>query len=78
MLRDDAVNRLYKLAMLRIKAEYNVLTRELRNARLVEFVEYAPKVDEDDLARMTRRGAAAWKDVADATAWVDELRGGSQ
>jgi hypothetical protein len=77
VLRDDTVNRLYKLAMLRIKAEYNVLTRELRNARLVEFVEYAPKVDEDELARMTRRGANAWKDVPDATAWVDELRGGS-
>lgn len=76
VLRDDTVNRLYKLAMLRIKAEYNVLTRDLRNARLIEFVEYAPKVDEDDLARMTRRGTAAWKDVADATAWVDELRGG--
>ena len=78
VLRDDTVNRLYKLAMLRIRADYNVLTRDLRNARLVEFVEYAPKVDEDDLARMTRRGAVAWKDVADATAWVDELRGGSQ
>jgi hypothetical protein len=31
VLRDDTVNRLYKLAMLRIKAEYNVLTRELRS-----------------------------------------------
>jgi hypothetical protein len=40
VLRNDTVNRLYKLAMLRIKAEYNVLTRELRNARLVEFVEH--------------------------------------
>lgn len=78
VLRDDTVNRLYKLAMLRIKAEYNVLTRELRNARLVEFVEYTPKVDEDELTRMTRRGASAWKDVADATAWVDELRGGAR
>lgn len=78
VLRDDTVNRLYKLAMLRIKAEYNVLTRDLRNARLVEFVEYAPQVDEDDLARMTRRGANAWKDVGNATAWVDELRGGKQ
>ena len=78
VLRDDTVNRLYKLAMLRIKAEYNVLTRVLRNARLVEFVEYAPQVDEEELARMTRRGADAWKDVGDATAWVDELRGGRQ
>ena len=78
VLRDDTVNRLYKLAMLRIKAEYNVLTRVLRNARLVEFVEYAPRVDEEELARMTRRGADAWKDVGDASTWVDELRGGRQ
>ena len=76
VLRDDTVNRLYKLAMLRIKAEYNVLTRELRNAHLVEFVEHSSMVDEEALSRLTRRGASAWKDVADATSWVDELRGG--
>lgn len=76
VLRDDQVNRLYKLAMLRIKAEYNVLTGDLRDAKLVEFVEYAPRVDEEELARLTRRGTQAWKDVPDATAWVDELRGG--
>jgi hypothetical protein len=75
VLRNDSVNRLYKLAMLRIKAEYNVLTRELRNARLLEFVEHASAVDEEALSRLTRRGAVAWKDVPNATAWVDELRG---
>lgn len=78
VLRDDTVNRLYKLAMLRIKAEYNVLTRELRNARLVEFVEHASTVDEDALSRLTRRGAVAWKDVPSATTWVDDLRGDKQ
>jgi len=78
VLRDDTVNRLYKTAMLRITAEYNVLTRELRNAHLVEFVSYAPKVDAEELARLTRRGAAAWKDVENPTAWVDELRGGTR
>jgi hypothetical protein len=75
VLRNDSMNRLYKLAMLRIKAEYNVLTRELRNARLLEFVEHASTVDEEALSRLTRRGAVAWKDVPNATAWVDELRG---
>lgn len=77
VLKNDTVNRLYKVAMLRIKADYNVVTRELRNARLIEFVEYAPRVDEDELARLMRRGALAWKEVPDATAWVDELRGGT-
>lgn len=76
LLRDDKENRLYKTAMLRIRAEYNVLSRALRNARLIEFVEHTAKVDEDELARLTRRGASAWKDVSDPTAWVDELRGG--
>ena len=77
VLREDTQNRLYKQAMLRIRAKYNVLTRELKDAELIEFVEYAPQFDEADMARLTRRGAQAWKDVADATAWVDDLRGGS-
>ncbi len=76
LLQNEKTNRLYKMAMLRVKAQYNVLTRELRDARLVEFVEYSPSLDEDELTRLTRRGAQAWKDVPDATAWVDELRGG--
>jgi hypothetical protein len=78
VLRFDTVNRLYKIAMLRVKAEYNVLTRELRNAKLVEFVEHASSVDEDALSLLTRRGAVAWKDVPNATNWVDELRGDKQ
>jgi hypothetical protein len=78
LLRDDSINRLYKTAMLRVRAEYNVLTRELRNARLIEFVSHSSTVDEEELARLARRGAAAWKDVGDATAWVDELRGGGR
>lgn len=77
VLRDDTRNRLYKPAMLRIRAKYNVLTRELKDAELLEFVEYSPQFDEADMARLTRRGAQAWKDVANATAWVEELRGGS-
>lgn len=76
LLRDDKENRLYKTAMLRIRADYNVLTRELRGARLIEFVEYTAQVAEDELDRLTRRGASAWKDVSDPTAWVDDLRGG--
>jgi len=75
MLRDDTINRLYKAAMLRVKAEYNVLTRELRNARLIEFVAYEPTIDEEELMRLSRRGAVAWKDISDPTNWVDELRG---
>ncbi|OYV00916.1 MAG: hypothetical protein CFE45_07105 [Burkholderiales bacterium PBB5] len=75
-LRDDKVNRLYKPAMLRISAEYNVVTRDYRQARLIEFVEHDSRADESALKRLMERGAKAWADVSDASAWVDELRGG--
>jgi hypothetical protein len=75
LLRDDKENRLYKTAMMRILAEYNVLTRELRAAHLVEFVEHASEWDEGQLTRLTSRGATAWKDVGNPTTWVDGLRG---
>ncbi len=77
VLKDDTQNRLYKQAMLRIRARYNVLTRELRDAQLIEFVEYAPSFSQAEMDRLTRRGEQAWKDVDDASAWVDELRGGA-
>ena len=75
-LRDDKVNRLYKPAMLRISAEYNVVTREYRQARLIEFVEHDSRPDEQALSRLMSRGAKAWAEVPDGGAWVDELRGG--
>lgn len=77
LLRSDKVNRLYKMAMLRVRAQYNVLTRELRDAQLLEFVEYNPSLDDEEMAKLTRRGAQAWKDVPDATSWVEALRGGN-
>lgn len=75
VLRADKTNRLYKPAMVRIAAEYNVATREYRNARLIEFVEHESKLDEKDLDRLAQRGAKAWQDVPDASAWVESLRG---
>lgn len=75
VFRADKVNRLYKVAMARIRAEYNVVTRSYRNARLLGFEEQQPTLDEAQLARLTERGARAWRDVPDASAWVDALRG---
>lgn len=78
VLRDEKVNRLYKPAMIRIVAEYNVVTREYRSARLLEFVEHETRLDEKELGRLTERGAKAWRDVPDAGTWIDELRGSKE
>ncbi len=75
LLRDDKVNRLYKTGMVRVSADYNVATKEHRNARLIEFVDYEPRFDEDEFRRMTEQGRQAWGDVTNASGWVESLRG---
>jgi hypothetical protein len=35
------------------------------------------KIDEAFLDEMMKRGEKAWKDVPDATEWVEELRNGT-
>ena len=75
VLRDDKINRLYKPAMVRITADYNVVTREYRDARLIEFVEHDTRIDEKELERLFQRGAKAWRDVPNAAEWVENLRG---
>lgn len=74
--RNDKVNRLYKQAMARITAEYNVVTRKYRNARLMSFDEYQQTLDEKQLERLIQRGADAWKGVPNASEWVESIRGG--
>jgi len=77
VLREDTVNRLYKPAMLRILAEYNIMTRALRNARLLDFIDHSRELDENQFARMKERGRVAWSDIASATQWADDMRGGA-
>ena len=63
--------------LLRVAAERNERTRQLRKLRLIEFVPYQPGFDEAAFAKMTEAGAKAWLDVPDAAAWVREQRGGT-
>ena len=74
-LRNERENRLYKPVMVRFSAEFNVRTNALRNARLIEFSDYAPTFDEKAFARLTERGSRAWADVPNAADWIESLRG---
>ena len=73
--KSDKVNRLYKQALARITAEYNAVTRQYRNARLLSFEEHQQTLDEQQLQLLIQRGANAWEDVPKASEWVDLMRG---
>ena len=75
VIQKDKVNRLYKPAMVRISANFNVLTHEYKDAKLIEFVEYDNKPDLEALRRGRERAAIAWADVSNSAAWVEQIRG---
>ncbi len=75
-LRDQPENRVYRQALLRVKAEQHFKTGQLRNVRLLAFEDYAPTSDEAALDAFVEQGTQAWRDVPDAVAWVREQRGG--
>jgi hypothetical protein len=70
-LGGEKENLIYRKVTVRVSAEQNLLTNELRNPRLLEFVHYKPF----DEKRLWENGAKAWADVEFASAWVDKLRG---
>jgi hypothetical protein len=76
LLRDQPENRVYREALLRVKAEQHFKSGEMRNVRLIAFENYAPSYDESALNAFFAEGAQAWRDIPDAVAWVREQRGG--
>ncbi|MGV8869310.1 MAG: hypothetical protein ACOH2S_20515 [Janthinobacterium svalbardensis] len=74
-LLNEEKNLVYRELLLHVNAEENLISKQLRNIRLIEFENYQPSFDEEEFNRMTERGAVAWADVQDAGLWVDKLRG---
>jgi hypothetical protein len=67
---------LYKSVLLRVQAKENVKTGDLKDFKLLEFVDYNPQYDESALDRFAAAGKAAWADIQDPEEWLRDLRGG--
>ena len=74
VLADEERNRLYKPAVLRISAEENLHTGELRNLTLVGFEDAQATWDAAAFGEVVRKGTQAWADVPDD--WLENLRSG--
>ena len=68
--------KIYHKALLHVRAQQHHQTGELRNVHLIALVDYNPTYNEEALDRFAATGEKAWADVADASNWVKELRGG--
>jgi hypothetical protein len=74
LLGDDERNRLYKPAVLRISAEENLHSGELRNLTLVGFEDHEPRWDATAFGELVRKGTQIWADEPDD--WLENLRSG--
>ncbi len=72
LLAGEETNRLYRPALLRVSAEENLKTGELRNLSLMAFDASQPHWDKGEFDRLVQKGTKAWADVPDN--WLEELR----
>lgn len=76
-IRRQRENLVYHKAIVHVRAKQNPRNGELKDYRLVELRAFQPDVSESRLQELFEKGTAAWKDVPDASAWVNEQRGDS-
>jgi len=73
-IKNQTENRVYHAGGVRVFAKQNLYTGEIKEANLIEFVNYSPQYDEDELLRLTAKGREAWTDIPDHVEWVRNLR----
>lgn len=75
LLADEELNRLYRPALLRVSAEENLKTGDLRNLNLLAFEADRPGWNETAFNKLVEKGTQAWADVSDD--WLEDLRSGN-
>lgn len=73
-LEKESDNRLYRQSAIKIVAEQNLNTGELRNPKFIEFVDYNPVFDQNQLLTLAQKGREAWNDVPDHLSWLRNMR----
>jgi hypothetical protein len=74
LIASEEKNRLYRPALLHVRAEENLKTSELRNLNLLAFDASQPHWDETEFAKLVQKGTRAWADMPEN--WLEELRSG--
>lgn len=74
-IRAQRENLVYHKAIVHVQAKQNPRNGELKDYRLIELRAFQPDVSEARLQELFDKGTEAWKDVPNASAWVNEQRG---
>ncbi|WP_297500898.1 hypothetical protein [Ferrovum sp.] len=75
LISQEEHNLVYRMALLHVTAEENLISGDLRNLRLLAFEHHQPAYDDIEFKRMVERGTQAWAGIEDSSAWLESLRG---
>ncbi len=74
-IRELKENPIYVDFTVYVEAEQNLVTKGLRNIKLVRYVKPGNAVDQRTMEELWRKGKQAWAGIQSASRWVEELRG---
>ena len=69
--------RLYKVYGVRVSGKQSLSDGKLSDLKLLNYIEYNPVYDSDELNILIQRAAKKWETITDVDAWLNELRGGA-
>jgi len=67
-------NKVYHSGGVRVLAKQNLYTGEIKDASFIEFIDYNPSYNENELLATIEKGREAWKQIPDHIEWVRNLR----
>lgn len=71
---NEKENHVYHSTALRVIAKQNLFSGELKDIKFLNFIEYNPSYDEEQILATIEKGRNAWSDVDDHVEWVRNLR----
>jgi hypothetical protein len=73
-LINEKENRVYHSSAIRVTANQNLYTGEIRDPKFLGFIEYNPTFNEAELLSTIEKGRNAWSDIDNHIEWVRNLR----
>ena len=69
-------NKLFKVYGIWVKGKQNVVTGDLKDLKLIEFIPYQPNYDDLVLEKLIKKSSESWAKIKDKDQWMLEVRGG--
>ncbi len=73
-IENETENRVYKPSSIRVIAQQNINTGEIKESKFISFENYNPVFNDNELIASIEKGRNAWAEINNHVKWVRNLR----